>query len=193
MSSVWFLLLPLTQELPAGAAPGVEWVAVALLGGILAALVVLLMRMGALGKRLETLDSLPAIDTKLRALAAGQAKLEFRRLEHLLVDIRDGAKRSDQRIAQALESRDRDQASEGGAPAPIPVRLGERIINRLLAQGYERIEILTPAEDFEAMLTGAGDVRVEARRGGAAYKGRVRVQAGAIIEVHLRAPFAIFP
>jgi hypothetical protein len=159
----------------------------------LIAIVVLLLRLSVFEKRLVSLDTLGAIDAKLKAMSGSQANLELRRLEHLLVDIRDGQKRADQRLAQALENREREPATESGGQAAGPSRLAERIINRLLAQGYERIEILTPVKDFEQMLSGEGEVRVEARRGGAAYKGRVKVQAGSILEVHLRAPFAIFP
>lgn len=192
VSPCFFALI--MEDAPAqGASQGLLLLGLGLLAGILIAIVVLLVRLSVLEKRLGSLDTLGAIDAKLKAMSGSQANLELRRLEHLLVDIRDGQKRADQRLAQALENREREPASESDVQAAGPSRLAERIINRLLSQGYERIEILTPAKEFEQMVNGDGEVRVEARRGGAAYKGRVKVQAGSILEVHLRAPFAIFP
>lgn len=188
-----YSLLAVEEASSDGASMGLELLGILLLAGILLALGVLLVRLGALGKRLEALDRLGSIDASLKSIGESQDQLELRRLEHLLVDIRDGQKRADQRLAQALEAREQAVAPESGVSTPAPARLGERIINRLLSQGYERIEILTPAEEFEALLVGDGEVRVEARRGGAAYKGRVKVQAGSILEVQLRPPFSIFP
>jgi hypothetical protein len=188
-----YSLLAVEEASSDGASMGLELLVILLVAGILLGLGVLLVRLGALGKRLEALDRLGSIDASLKSIGESQDQLELRRLEHLLVDIRDGQKRADQRLAQALEAREQAVAPESGVSTPAPGRLGERIMNRLLSQGYERIEILTPAEEFEALLAGDGEVRVEARRGGSAYKGRVKVQAGLIIEVQLRPPFSIFP
>ena len=172
-----YSLLAVEEASSDGASMGLELLAILLVAGILLGLGVLLVRLGALGKRLEALDRLGSIDASLKSIGESQDQLELRRLEHLLVDIRDGQKRADQRLAQALEAREQAVAPESGVSTP----------------GYERIEILTPAEEFEALLAGDGEVRVEARRGGSAYKGRVKVQAGLIIEVQLRPPFSIFP
>ncbi len=192
VSPCFFALI--MEDAPAqGASQGLLLLGLGLLAGILIAIVALLLRLSALEKRLGPLAALGEIDAKLKAMSGSQANLELRRLEHLLVDIRDGHKRVDQRLAQVLENREREPASESDGQTPGPTRLADRIINRLLSQGYERIEILTPAKEFEQMLNGEGEVRVEARRGGAAYKGRVKVRAGLILEVQLRAPFEIFP
>ena len=110
----------------------------------------------------------------------------------LVTDISD-RKRSEERIAQALEAREHEPSVEAAPGAPAPARLPERVINRLVALGYERIELLTPAAEFEALVEGEGEIRVEARRSGATYKGRVLVNQGAIVEVALRPPYEIFP
>jgi hypothetical protein len=72
--------------------------------------------------------------------------------------------------------------------------LGERITTRLLAMGFERIEVLTPLEQLEHLQAGGeGEVLVEARRAGAHHKGRVLVKDGAICDVKLRDSYEAFP
>ncbi|MBL6721312.1 MAG: hypothetical protein ISQ08_07860 [Planctomycetes bacterium] len=168
-------------------------VTVLALAGLLGVGVALLRRLAGLAERLEGLQRLESLDQRLKGLAESQGALDLRRLEHVLVDLRDSQKRSEERIAQALESREREPQPESTPGAPAPARLPERVINRLVALGYERIELLTPASEFEALVEGEGEVRVEARRSGATYKGRVLVKQGAIVEVALRPPYEIFP
>ena len=71
--------------------------------------------------------------------------------------------------------------------------LSERVMSRLLAMGFERIEVLTSHEDLDAIGEGDGDVLVEARKGGAMHKGRAIVKAGSISDVRLRSAYESFP
>ena len=70
--------------------------------------------------------------------------------------------------------------------------LAERVTDRLLALGYDRIEFITAPEELE-LDGGEGEVRIEARRGGAPHKGRVTVRDGKIVDVQLRSSYEIFP
>lgn len=144
-------------------------------------------------QRLEGLGHLEGLDKRVKALVESQGGLDLRRLEHLLVDLRDLQRRSDERVSQVLEAAQRTPAEPPTPGAPPAARLSERVVNRLVSLGYERIELLTNAEEFEALAEGDGEVVVEARRGGAAYKGRVQVKQGAIVSVALKAPYEIFP
>jgi hypothetical protein len=101
------------------------------------------------------------------------------------VDIRDGGRRLEERWLAAAER------PEGHGDRGLP--LVERIRARLLSLGFERIEILTPSEYHAGILESGGDVLVEARRSGASYKGKVRVEDGLITEAKLRPSHAIFP
>lgn len=167
--------------------------AVLTLAGCLGVGLVLVRRVGALAERLGGLRRLESLDQRLKGLAESQGALDLRRLEHVLVDLRDSQRRSEERIAQALEAREHEGRVEPAPGAPAPARLPERVINRLVAMGFERIELLTPASEFDALVEGEGEVRVEARRSGATYKGRVLIKQGAIVEVALRPPYEIFP
>ena len=86
----------------------------------------------------------------------------------------------------------RAEAREAHVPVAAPA-LGERIVNRLMALGYERIELVTPHAELEAIAGGGGEVLVEARREGVPCKGRVRVRAGRIEAVQLQPAFGVFP
>lgn len=126
------------------------------------------------------------VEQHLSSIRDGQGQaLDLRRIEHLLVDIRDGGRRLDERWVAALESQ--GTSNEAGLP------LGERVRARLLSQGFERIEILTPCEYHAGLLDGGGEVLVEARRSGASYKGKVRLDGGLIVDVNLRPSHTMFP
>ncbi len=126
------------------------------------------------------------VDQHLASIRDGQGQaLDLRRIEHLLVDIRDGNKRLEERWTLAMEAPDLDK---GGS---LP--LGERVRIRLLSLGFERIEILTPTEYHSGLLEGGGEILVEARRGGASYKGKVRIEDGMLMDVNLRPSHTMFP
>lgn len=150
-----------------------------------------------LRRSLEPLARLEAIERRLTALADGDGTPELRRVEHVLVDIRDGQKRFEERIVRLTESL--GQARDGGAQplrggaAAVGTGLAERVVTRLLAMGFERIEVLNTAEEQDRVLAEGGEMLVEARRGGAHHKGRVSIENGAIVDVQLRSAYQAFP
>ncbi|MDF1837597.1 MAG: hypothetical protein P1V35_07010 [Planctomycetota bacterium] len=126
------------------------------------------------------------VEEHLASIRDGQGQaLDLRRIEHLLVDIRDGNKRLEERFVSAAERSD--------SPGPMGLPLSERLRARLLSEGYERIEILTPAEYHAGLLESGGEMLVEARRSGASYKGKVRIEDGLLVDVNLRPSHTIFP
>jgi hypothetical protein len=149
-----------------------------------------LRRLERLRGELRALEALPEIQRTLTRWLAERDDLDLRRIEHLLIDLRDGSKRVEELLLRAQERR----ALPEGTLVPLPPpTLGERVVGRLAALGYEKIELVTPHAELEAMNQGGGDVLVEARREGALCKGRVRVRAGRIEAVQLQPAFPIFP
>jgi hypothetical protein len=143
-------------------------------------------RLCELSERLALLDKLEGVERAVSALAAARGDLDLRRLEHVLVDLRDGQRRFEDALLRAIEH----PRASGGAQAP---GLSDAIVNRLLSLGYERVQLAAPAEQLARLETGDGDVLVEARRSGVAHKGRVLVRAGRIHAVEIQPPFAAFP
>lgn len=146
-----------------------------------------------LERRLDALDELAAL---LRKLSAEREDIDLRRLEHVVVDIRDGQKRTADVLLRAVEAQVQQAAAErnGSPPAALPgPTLGERVVNRLLALGYERVQIVSPPEALGELQSKSGEVLVEAHRQGALHKGRVLVRAGTISDVELQPSYSIFP
>ncbi len=143
---------------------------------------------------LAGLERLDPISDALERLAEGGDELGRRRLEHVLIDIRDGNKRFEERLL-ALMDQQQSAASpvQGASGAAQGEGLSERITNRLVSMGFERIDIISPVEE----LNGAGEedlnVRVEARRAGVAHKGVVLVSRGALKDVRMRSSYDAFP
>ena len=191
------------------------WVAVALLLAVCALGSLLwqaLARLKALEAQLMRLDLLEKLSGTLTGLAEGQASLDLRRVEHLLTDIRSGQGRMEDALLARLYSPAQDQArglasAEGAAGADPEARaaalaaaLAERIVNRLLAQGFERVRLLLPVPELAALLSqdseeGAfnGEVPLEARRHGGLVKGRAIIRAGVIEEVSIQENYGAFP
>lgn len=146
-------------------------------------------------KRLERLDELATLRAQVERLASQQPELDLRRLEHVLLDLRDLTRRSEERMLALLES-SRARGSDSTLPVPAAqsaAELAERVRARLLALGYERVQLVTPLEELGPLLAGEGRLAVEARRDGVACKGRVRVKAGAILDVELQSAYSTFP
>ena len=163
---------------------------------------ILVNRQRALEDVLARLDRLDEIRAQVGKLAASGGELDLRRLEHVLIDIRDGQKRLEERLLQLAETAHEASVLEPPTPShsPQPERkpglgLSERIVNRLLAMGYERVQLLTTLEELQEFLArdGDGDVLVEARRAGAVCKGRVSVRGGSIAGVELKSAHSMFP
>lgn len=150
-----------------------------------------------LRRSLAPLERLEAVEQLLSRMAERESTPELRRVEHVLVDIRDGQKRFEERIVRLTESVGQShggvlQPQQGGAAA-LGSGLTERVVTRLLAMGFERIEVLSSAEEQAALLENEGEMLVEARRGGSLHKGRVRIERGAIVDVQLRSAYQAFP
>jgi hypothetical protein len=160
---------------------------------------VLVTRQRTVEDRLARLDRLDGIRTQVTRIAESGGNLDLRRLEHVLIDIRDGQKRLEQRLLQLAESATtspEETTLSSHEPERRPLAsLSERITNRLLALGYERIQILSSTEEISELLEqgGEGDLLVQARRAGATCKGRVAVRGGTIAGVEMKSAHAMFP
>ena len=182
---------------------GLTWIGLALcvIAGLgVVVLYALLARVRELENRAGALSHLQKIEVKLSELANEPADLDLRRLEHVLIDIRDGQRRVEGRMLAVLEQLQAERVESSGEGAPSgPAgllsgpHLADRVTSRLLALGFERIEFLTPAEELAELFENDGDVLVEARRGGVPYKGRVVLSGGTIADVQLRPSYQIFP
>ena len=151
------------------------------------------------GRRLEVLEE---IDAKLRKLVAERGDLDLRRIEHVLLDLRDTQKRLEDATLRTLESGRGAAGGDTGTPGLVPAgsaalhsppSVGERVTNRLLAMGYERVQVITRAEKLVELASKDGEVMVEARRDGVLHKGRVLMRGGRMSDVELHPAYSIFP
>jgi hypothetical protein len=147
-------------------------------------------RLERLEARLAALDALSELQRSLAGWLGQREDLDLRRIEHLLIDLRDGSKRLEDLLLRGDERR--AKANDTLVPALLP-GVGERVVNRLTALGYERIELVTSAAELEGFGASGGDVLVEARRDGVLCKGRVRIRGGRIESAELQPSFSIFP
>jgi hypothetical protein len=166
---------------------------------------ILVARAQRLEERLARLDKLEEMTATLEKLASNQDGLDLRRLEHVLIDIRDGQKRVEARMLEIVESHARGAVFSQGTSENAGTRavelsgaaaggaLADRIVTRLLALGYERIVLVTPSEDQGRIAREGGAVVVEAKRDGAACKGRVLVADGRIADIQIQSAYSTFP
>ena len=165
------------------------FVAVLLIG---AGVWVLVERLKALREEARSLATLASLEKQVARLIEARDALDLRRIEHLLVDLRDAQLRTEQVLQRAEESRAR--GSDGAALVPVaPPSIAERVVNRLLALGFERVEVVSRSETLAALSERDGEVWIEARRDGLLHKGRVRIAGGQIGAVELQPATAIFP
>jgi hypothetical protein len=178
---------------------------VALVGAVLA---LLLWRMIAIVQRLD--ERVARLEDEAHRLGraavsrgtAGpaQAGHDLARVEGLLEDLRDVQRRLDDRLSALAERASAptpvaaaSAAGVAGGAASSAVsesaQLVERALNRLLALGYEQVEVVTPRDAVDP----DGAVIVEARRSGAIYKGAVRLSGGVVTDVELRPSHGLFP
>src|SRR5690349_14766177 len=154
----------------------------------------ILARLKTFEKHVERLQDLAVLRERVECLAGAQPELDLRRLEHVLLDLRDTHKRTEERMLALIEST-RASAAPG---LPVPAAAGtallaERIVTRLLSLGYERVQLVTPLAELEPLLGGEGVAVIEARRDGVSCKGRVKLKAGAIQDVQMQAAYGAFP
>jgi len=150
----------------------------------------LLQRLNSLGQEAKTLAVLHDLKRTLDRWLAAREDLDLRRIEHLLIELRDGSRRLEESLLRGQEQRSSE--TEALVPRPNP-GLGERVVNRLLALGYERVELVAGSEELAALDGADGDILVEARRDGVLCKGKVRVRGGRIDAVHVQPAFPVFP
>jgi len=167
-------------------------------GSIVAIQFVLVASLRRLEKRLGSLDRLQALEAALQKLAEREAAIDLRRTEHVLLDVRDQVKRLEERIMSLSERGARaaigtDLVPTASTPASASSLVTDRILTRLLALGYERIQIVTNGDDLAALSSTEGDAIVEARRDGALCKGRVRVAHGQVGAVLVQPAYSAFP
>jgi hypothetical protein len=178
-SEPWLLLV--LALCAAGAVAGI-WVAVARLRSL-----------EALARRVDGLDE---IRHSVARLAADRGDLDLRRLEHVLLELRDGQKRLEDALLGRLQS-SRSLEQPDRAPGGAPPSLSERVTNRLLALGYERVRLVTPVAELEQLAAGEGggngELVVEARRDGVLCKGRVLLRRGALTDVEIQPAYKLFP
>ena len=154
----------------------------------------ILARVKVFERHLERLQDLAVLRERVERLAGAQPELDLRRLEHVLLDLRDAQKRTEERMLALIEG----TRAGAGQNLPVPAGAGtallaERIVTRLLSLGYERVQLVTPLADLEPLLAGEGLAVVEARRDGVSCKGRVKLKAGAIQDVQMQAAYGAFP
>jgi hypothetical protein len=196
-----FVVVPPLSAFQAGSwtAEAPVWIALAALVALVAAaagvwtLVVHLREVREEGKRLETLADL---DQKLGRLVADREDLDLRRLEHVLIDLRDGQKRLEDVLLRVLERERPGGEAALGQDLVVPPSgevVGERVVNRLLAMGYRHVQVVTRAEKLAELGRKDGEVLVEARRDGVLYKGRVVLRGGRLADVDMNPAYSIFP
>ena len=161
------------------------------LGACAALLWLAFTRLTDLESRARSLSELGELRSLLARLVSDRDDLDLRRLEHVLVDIRDGLQQVQEQLLRAAEST--AVASSDTALPPAPISLGERVTNRLFAMGYERVQIVTDSNLVDELHTQDGEILVEAHRQGVLHKGRVLVQSGRITAVDVHPTYSIFP
>lgn len=155
------------------------------------AIVARLDRLGALEKRLDALDDLRA---GLATLLKERGDLDLRRIEHVLIETRDGQRRLEDAILRATQAALRQQTS-GSDAALAADDPAQRIIARVVAQGFERVQLVPTSAEIERLLAAEGpqEVLLEARRAGVLCKGRVLLRDGAVTGVELSPAYTMFP
>src|SRR5690349_6140701 len=75
----------------------------------------ILARVKTFERHLERLQDLAVLRERVERLAGAQPELDLRRLEHVLLDLRDATKRSEERMLALIES------TRAGAGQNLPV------------------------------------------------------------------------
>ncbi len=169
------------------------WFALTALAGLAAIAIgvwVLVRRSQALDRAIARLDALEDLRATLTIATRAVEEIDVRRLEHLLVEVRDADRRLGDAVLDTVERRSAPESQDVELrPASYP--LGERVVNRMLALGYRRIQVVDERDGLEKLAD--GEVRVEAHRDGVLCKGRVLVRAGQITDVDVRTAHSLFP
>jgi hypothetical protein len=171
------------------------WLAVLVVATTLAASVgvwLILARLRELHKSTSELGRLEELSASVKKIASDRSDLDLRRVEHVLIEIRDAERRLEDALVRLSESRASPNGPEQ-AGRSSSVSLAERVTTRLLALGYERVQFVTPLSELEKLGDQDGEVLVEVRRAGVPCKGRVLVRGGALSDVEIKTAYATFP
>lgn len=171
-------------------------VAAVLIGLVAAAGVwTLVLKLTDVRRETERLRILADVLASLEKLVADRDDLDLRRIEHVLIDVRDGSRRLEDALLRFVESARNGTAAPGTELVPFVRQdgLGERVTNRLLALGYERVQIVTRTEKLHELGAKDGEVLVEARRSGVLHKGRILIRGGQLADVEMNPAYSIFP
>lgn len=195
MLSIALVSAPVQDSWASAALPWIALLALAVaVAGVfgLWTIVARLERIEALSKRFDALDEIRA---ELKVFTKERSDLDLRRIEHVLIELRDGQRRLEDSILRATQAALKPAPGAAASAAPAPHDPAERLIARVLAQGYERVLLVQPREELERLLAseGAHEVLVEARRNGVLCKGRVLLRDGAVTDVELTPAYTLFP
>ena len=139
-----------------------------------------------------------AIDRAYRRLDAFRNSTSGRSLDAL----RPGSSRLWKDFYSDLDARQAEEfvraELEGPREADLAIvpsgeTVAERVTNRLLALGFEQIQIVTRSEKLAELQRNDGEVLVEAKREGVLHKGRVDLRAGRLADVEMNPAYSIFP
>jgi hypothetical protein len=170
-----------------------SWLMLALLGAIAVASWIAVVRLGEIERRLKGLERGDGAPASAAQDARAREPLDSRRIEQVLIEIRDGSKRLEDALLRSQRTARASDGAPEGSLAATGADLAERVTNRMLALGYERIVVVTPREQFAAIFESGGEVQVEARRDGAACKGKAVFRGGALVDVAMQSAYATFP
>jgi len=157
----------------------------------------LLRRLGELERLGARLDALEEIRSGLARFVDQRGDLDLRRIEHALLEIRDGQKRLEAALMRSVESARAGalrSGPEGGSGG-----IADRVIDRLLVLGYERIQLVTPLDELPPAGEDAAEggqeyeVLVEAHRNGVLCKGRAHLRAGTLVDLEMKPAYTAFP
>jgi hypothetical protein len=169
------------------------WLGAALLLAVSAGVVgvfLIVRRLNELERLTGRLDALEELKVSVARLAAARDDLDLRRLEHVLLEIRDGQRRVEDRLLRAVETARAAPIAGSGESSG----LADRVIDRMLALGYERVQLVTPVNALpDPNADEGGQVQVEAHRNGVLCKGRVIVRGGALVDVEMKPAYTTFP
>jgi hypothetical protein len=200
------LAVPLAEsEWGAAALPFLAGLAVVLAGAIAFGVWGILARLDKFDALTQKLEALEQIRSALQALAKERSDLDLRRIEHVLIEMRDGQRRLEDAILRAtqsalqgaLQGARRSGAHDDPSAAALanPDDPAQRILARVLAQGFERVQIVPDSAEIQRLIAAGGlqEVLVEARRNGVLCKGRVLLRDGAVTDVELTPAYTMFP
>ena len=130
----------------------------------------------------------------LARVAREREDLDLRRIEHVLIEIRDGQRRLEDSLLRASQLAHHGDTARG-VPSADAAGISERIVQRLHAHGFEHVQVVPTLEELAKLLEsgGAHEVLVEARRAGVQCKGRVLVRDGVVLEVEVKPAYSMFP